>query len=679
MFERLPEELLREVAKGLNIQDVKTLSLVSKTFHAIWAPRFWSTLCVNTAGPGDRPSSVSIKRIEQCAHALQNATSSIQHVADMVFRRDTRWKLWDYEKEEDWPNVACLHRQPPPEDLGVWRALLLAAPVAGWLKDEWPLRNQRCVEASIERMGKQLGPDNMDDVALAVQSVLERIPAGQLQSFTWDLATCIPQPILDSLFQTQPQLQSISLTADTRCKAMTKNIHLPFCQLKRIICNTIPRSHVLPVRIMLENNRGHLHDLQIEELPYGGLFEELLFSPKECEDSADRCHSMLGANLDVLFPSLATLSLRSVYLTKRMDRAFNISGLDALTLRQCSRSSEFLERIMAANRPLQLKTFEFMSGHGHDNNDYDAETNTVNTFLLSFNGLENLYIGFARDFDEDSAGLHPLWSTVGHHGSTLKRLVVHQRGVWTGPMCTMGVIEKNIDLVSDVDGTLDISETNISKWALDPAENPLSALPKLECLGLPFAVSDWSESDTWASHSIEPDAQSESFIITLLKPFTGGSRRLRLLHLRKTGSDYAWAFKATSLPPCSRRRRALSTRAHGEEDVFLLPIPPSDMLSSLRPPFSYFLNWAFGPKGIRSLQAVAFGDFANGHMGGKFLHNIFAIRNKDELQGYQVFDCRDKAHEHKWRAMADRYADFLESCPVGPRVERWEDRSRYYF
>lgn len=103
------------------------------------------------------------------------------------------------------------------------------------------------------------------------------------------------------------------------------------------------------------------------------------------------------------------------------------------------------------------------------------------------------------------------------------------------------------------------------------------------------------------------------------------------------------------------------------------------MLSSLHPPFSCFLNWAFGPKGIHSLQAVAFGDFANGHMGGKFLHNIFAIRNKDELRGYQVFDCRDKAHEHKWRAMADRYADFLESCPVGPRVESWGDGSRYYF
>ncbi|KAK4203392.1 hypothetical protein QBC40DRAFT_317097 [Triangularia verruculosa] len=688
MFEHLPEELLRQVSKGLSIQDLKSLSLVSKTFHAIWSHRFWNKLCVNTAGPTDRPSSVNISRIEQCALALQNATRSTQNVVDLVFRRDTRWKLWDYENEEDWPNVACLHRQPPPGDSHLWKASQRAAPVAGFSGDVWSLRNRRCIVASIERMEEQPDPDPMDDIALATQSVIERVPAGQLQSFTWDLAACIPQAVLDILFQTQPQLESISVTSDACCMAAGEILPLPFRQLKRIIWNSLPRSHIVPVQKLLETNRGHLHDLQIENLADGCSFEELLYGGEGCDDishggCANECHRELVANPAVLFPSLTTLSLRGIVLTESIDRAFKISSLRALTLRQCTRLSEFLKRTMATNSCLQLKTFEFKSNHGSGDDGGEEETNTVNNLLLSFEGLENLFIGFTKDIYRlppgDSDDLHPLWGTVGHHGSTLKKLVIHRRGVWRGQSCTMGLIQRNFDDVLDIGGGLDIREPIINMWRLDPFSNPLSTLPNLECLGLPCAVTDWSDPGTSLANT-RPGVRSEP-----LFPFTSTSRRLKLLHLRQTGSGLkttgSRAFKPTGRParPGERRANPDNNTRDTEDRDLTVAFTPAEVKSMLNPEFTRFLNWIFGREGIRSLEAVAFGDFANGHLSGKYLHNMFACRSSDKLWKYQVFDCRDKAHQHEWRDMADNHADFLESCPVGPRVEHWGHGSRYHF
>lgn len=691
MFERLPEELLRKVARGFRIQDFRNLSLVSKTFHAIWTPRFWRTLCVDTAGSTGRPSSVNIKRIEECAHALQNASSSIQNVSAVVFRRDTRWKLWDYEKEEDWPNVACLHRQPPPEDLNYWRALQRAAPVAGWSFDQWFYRNQKCIEASIERMGEQLDSDPMDDIALAIQSVIGRIPAGQLQSFTWDLATCIPQAAFDSLFQAQPQLESITLTADACCKVAGESLHLPFRQLKRVILNSLPRSHVVPVRRMLGTNRGHLRDLQIEELVHGCSLEELLYGGEDCEDprdreSTDERNGELVADPTVSFPSLVTLSLRNIDLTESMDRAFNISGLTSLTLRQCSRSSEFFKGIMARNSPLQLKALEFLADYA--DRDEDEVTNTLNHFLLSFKGLEKLYIGLIKTiyYPDSRDNFHPLWSTVGYHGSTLKNLVIHPRGpiTRTDRACTMGGIQRNVDWIHDVVGKLEIPQVTISNWMKDPATHPLSPLSKLECLGVssdPFAKATTQDGGSEqflvcilnaiaGPHLLSIANWSSTVQITLLRPFTSSSRRLKLLHLRKTGSNREDPFGSKVF------MSSVSRRVSGDKTI---PVPPSRMMAYLDPDFARFLNWVFGREGIPSLEAVAFGDFANGHMSGKYLHNMFACRSSDVRQGYRLFDCRYKVREHEWRVVADKYADFLESCPVGPRVESWGHGSRYHF
>lgn len=66
-----------------------------------------------------------------------------------------------------------------------------------------------------------------------------------------------------------------------------------------------------------------------------------------------------------------------------------------------------------------------MFSYGYDNDDYDVEMNIVNIFFLLFNGLENFYIGFVRDFDEDSVGFYFFWFIVGYYGLILKRLVVY--------------------------------------------------------------------------------------------------------------------------------------------------------------------------------------------------------------------------------------------------------------
>lgn len=83
-------------------------------------------------------------------------------------------------------------------------------------------------------------------------------------------------------------------------------------------------------------------------------------------------------------------------------------------------------------------------------------------------------------------------------------------------MCIMGVFERNVDFICDVDGMFDILEMNISKWVLDFVENFFLVFLKFECFGLFCVVLDWSEFDMWVRYSIELGVWFEFFIVCIL-------------------------------------------------------------------------------------------------------------------------------------------------------------------
>ena len=98
----------------------------------------------------------------------------------------------------------------------------------------------------------------------------------------------------------------------------------------------------------------------------------------------------------------------------------------------------------------------------------------------------------------------------------------------------------------------------------------------------------------------------------------------------------------------------------------MVAAPQEALHAALKESFCELCKWAFGPQGIPSLQVIAFGDFSRG-LAGDALENIFVCRNESDAgdgHDYQVFDPRDKEHEHEWAAFVLPFKGFLGACPV---------------
>jgi hypothetical protein len=111
---------------------------------------------------------------------------------------------------------------------------------------------------------------------------------------------------------------------------------------------------------------------------------------------------------------------------------------------------------------------------------------------------------------------------------------------------------------------------------------------------------------------------------------------------------------------------------------------PWALQDCLKDEFRRIVEWAFGRRGMPSLQLIAFGDFAHGRS-GYGLHNIFIVRYKEDLgwgfigRRYRVYDARDKEHEHEWAHIVRPHWAFLEACPVAPLMGTLQSAVRHFF
>lgn len=159
----------------------------------------------------------------------------------------------------------------------------------------------------------------------------------------------------------------------------------------------------------------------------------------------------------------------------------------------------------------------------------------------------------------------------------------------------------------------------------------------------------------------------------ILGPFALKST-LKILHFRQTGSHLkARGSRALEYPQKTSGIGSSSRiRSTFRFDKYLAVVPPDELEKMVLPSFARHLDWIFGPRGISSLEVVAFGDFAHGRNGWA-LHNLFVCRQPGKR--YRVFDARDKINRHEWIDTAHKYKSFLESCPIGPLVDSPEDRT----
>lgn len=100
-----------------------------------------------------------------------------------------------------------------------------------------------------------------------------------------------------------------------------------------------------------------------------------------------------------------------------------------------------------------------------------------------------------------------------------------------------------------------------------------------------------------------------------------------MLHLRQTLKDIyrygSLGLKKSFLDDGGMG--GLACRSNGELDQ-------AEAFRGLQIPCRKFLEWAFGPNGLRSLDVVAFGDFAISD--GTDKHNIVACRDVNEGRNF---------------------------------------------
>lgn len=170
--------------------------------------------------------------------------------------------------------------------------------------------------------------------------------------------------------------------------------------------------------------------------------------------------------------------------------------------------------------------------------------------------------------------------------------------------------------------------------------------------------------------------------VDLLLPFR--SKRLEMIHIRQTASDRnhygSWAvhdklFRATTATGTADGTHSSSWTG---SDLGRVPRERADAASepactdshpcsgqevTLRPDLCRLAEWAFGPRGVASLQIIAYGDFAYGGRGDS--QNLCLCKGTDEGKRFQLIAVSDPA----WKDVQHKYRNVLEACPAEPLFE----------
>jgi hypothetical protein len=169
---------------------------------------------------------------------------------------------------------------------------------------------------------------------------------------------------------------------------------------------------------LVKKNSASLEFLELETMGHG--FDPLRLNNIVCDiRTGDTFH----------FVSLQHLSLCNISLfsaCKAMMSAVCMEKLRSLKLIHCHHTFRFLKKLAKSTHAFRLNSFEVVfDEYSSVSGWYDGNTNPIGEFLMTFEGLEELYISTQNCNSIIGAFLDPIL----HHKFSLTRLVHHDRGV----------------------------------------------------------------------------------------------------------------------------------------------------------------------------------------------------------------------------------------------------------
>ncbi|OXV06392.1 hypothetical protein Egran_05840 [Elaphomyces granulatus] len=460
--------------------------------------------------------------------------------------------------------------------------------------------------------------DFMKSLSDAFRSAFLHLPKNSLRSFAWQLGCCIPDEIAGYsgyIQANQTSIQSLWLTTDGTCPNFETSIGglLQLKTLRTLSWKGLhPEENQSTLNRLVKKNSVSLEFLELETMGHG--FDPLRLNNIMCDiRTGDTFH----------FVSLQHLSLCNISLfsaCKTIMSAVCMEKLRSLKLIHCRHTFRFLRKLAKSTHAFRLNSFEVVFDEYSSISDwYDGNTNPIGEFLMTFEGLEELYISTQNSNSTIGAMLDPIL----HHRFSLTRLVHHDRGV-------------NIDEESD---RFELFRDFSLPW--EEVVDHVLDLMALECVGLTMPPSELRQ-------KLESNATRQ---------------KLKLLHLRVTGRDYETRDLTAELsfPDTSTRSRPARTPSPDAQT------PASDDFMSMEDLVD-FAEWAFGPTGFPTLLVLAYGDFS--HQGRFRWTNLLFCRaaipaEETQRPSFRIMSQKD---EYLWD-LIDGGRQMLGVCPTEQTVD----------
>ncbi|KAL1965854.1 hypothetical protein VTN77DRAFT_4987 [Rasamsonia byssochlamydoides] len=260
-------------------------------------------------------------------------------------------------------------------------------------------------------------------------------------------------------------------------------------------------------------------------------------------------------------------------------------------------------------------------------------------FWRVIEGLEEFFISTSSPLETLD-----IWRSMLRHKSTLRKFVHHQRA-----------IDYNDQEPCDLPD-LSFMPDDIVTLKKDSSQNPFSGLD-LECIGI---------------------CCIPKLLKPIISPLTKKSS-LKVLHIRQSGSDLkrfrSWGIRyavSAADPHGESDEMDSSTSATGSSESSEDKRSGESLSKEKRFPeipeaLDKFAQWAFGHKGFRSLQVLAFGDFS--YNGRYSRGNVLLCRKSDSAQ-MQQGGLPGKNYRHltkgdqSLRDLLRKYFHVLQACPT---------------
>ncbi|PLB43542.1 hypothetical protein P170DRAFT_55757 [Aspergillus steynii IBT 23096] len=442
-----------------------------------------------------------------------------------------------------------------------------------------------------------------DDQLRAFRLVLHFLSsAARLRESRWEVGTCIPEALFNSVLSNQKRIQRIALITDGECGATNSSQnYVDLVQVRELrsldwrgLCRYTDFESVR------QCVRAHGHQIQSLTLDlltwdraediwaYGYRQQSPQRTPIPDNFFSQRVLNIQLRDKTVIFSSLESLHLSGVsfyHTGMEMAYAFNVGQLKSLKLRNCPGSFEWVGMIL--EKPMKLKSFELaLDLDSIRRAAYLHITETICNFLQYVSDLESLYLALPVPID---------WTTLTDRLSShchLRRFVIHN---------LMDRGGQNL-----IDGDI--------PWSL-PLKHMLQK-KQLTCFG----------------SSMAPRKLTRYLQMMQPKP------SCKMIHIRTSGVVLDRLFGSRQPNWFSQSFYAYK---YGED----FPYKTEDIYN--------FAQWAFGADGLSNLQVLAWGDFSYRGRYSKF--NLLLCRSDG---GYRTLTPSDTI---PWSLVQDNL-DMLAAC-----------------